>query len=56
MGLTLAFDKGNLTVHFASRTYTIRRIVIANYIAKVKSGFAQLASAFRAPVFAPALV
>ena len=27
--------------------------LIANFVASVKSGFAQLASAFRAPAFAP---
>ncbi len=51
-GADIAFDRRILTNYFASRTYTISTYLIASVIAKAKAGFAQLASAFRAPAFA----
>jgi len=53
MGLTISFDVRILTDYLASRPYTLRIFLIANVFAKAKDVLAQVASAFRAPAFAP---
>lgn len=56
MGLTIAFDGWTLTDYFASRQCHDKTYLIANFIAKAKSAVTSIASAFKAPAFAPALV
>ena len=50
LGLNLAFDRGNLTDHFASRPYTYVYFLIATFTAKARAFGAQLANAFSMPV------
>lgn len=57
MGLNIALDGWILTRYSASRICTYAYLLTANTVtSKLKGAVASLASAFRAPAFAPALV